>query len=131
MMSRIGGGSSTGPKLFCVSGRVANAGVYEVPFGATLGELLALAGGLTEGKSLATVLLGGAAGSFVGPEALAMPLTFEATRAAGTTLGSGVVMVFAEGDDLWMLRQFDQFAGGDTVLFIGVMRMGPDRAIDV
>jgi NADH-quinone oxidoreductase subunit F len=46
------------------------------------------------------VLLGGAAGVFVGPDALTMPLTFEATRAAGATLGSGVVLVFDETADL-------------------------------
>jgi len=38
-------------------------------------------------------LLGGAAGSFVGPDALEVPLTFEALRAIGATLGSGVVLV--------------------------------------
>jgi NADH-quinone oxidoreductase subunit F len=40
------------------------------------------------------VLLGGAAGTFVGPEDLGLKLSFEDARAAGTTLGSGVVMVF-------------------------------------
>ena len=67
-------------------------GLYEVPFGTTLGELLDLAGG-PEG-SLAAVLLGGAAGVFVGPDALSMPLTLEDAREAGATLGSGVVTVF-------------------------------------
>jgi ferredoxin len=46
------------------------------------------------------VLLGGAAGTFVGPEHLETPLTFEGTRAIGATLGSGVVMVFDDGVDL-------------------------------
>jgi NADH:ubiquinone oxidoreductase subunit F (NADH-binding) len=46
------------------------------------------------------VLLGGAAGVFVGPDALDVPLTFEGTRAIGATLGSGVVMVFDETADL-------------------------------
>ncbi len=46
------------------------------------------------------MLLGGAAGAFVGPEALPLPLTFEDTRAAGVTLGSGVVLVFDEDADL-------------------------------
>jgi NADH-quinone oxidoreductase subunit F len=96
----IGSGSSTGPKLFCVSGRVAKPGVYEVPFGTTLGELLELAGGVSSGVTLKAILMGGAAGSFIGPDSLAMPLTFEGTRAAGTTLGSGVVMLFGENDDL-------------------------------
>ncbi|GMU65482.1 MAG: NADH dehydrogenase subunit F [Acidobacteriota bacterium] len=96
----IGTGGSTGTKLFCVSGRVERPGLYELPFGATLGELIELAGGVTGGASLRAVLLGGAAGAFVGPDALSTPLTFEGTRAAGATLGSGVVMVYDEGSDL-------------------------------
>ncbi|MFF5308632.1 NAD(P)H-dependent oxidoreductase subunit E [Streptomyces massasporeus] len=87
----IGTRRSTGPKLFCVSGSVERPGVYEVPFGATLGEVLTLAG-VREG--LRAVLLGGAAGGFVRPDELDVPLTFEGTREAGTTLGSGVVMAF-------------------------------------
>ncbi|MEU1315739.1 NAD(P)H-dependent oxidoreductase subunit E [Streptomyces tibetensis] len=87
----IGTGRSTGPKLFCVSGSVERPGVYEAPFGATLGEVLTLAG-VREG--LRAVLLGGAAGGFVRPDELDVPLTFEGTREAGTTLGSGVVMAF-------------------------------------
>jgi NADH-quinone oxidoreductase subunit F len=87
----IGTGRSTGPKLFCVSGSVERPGIYELPFGATLGELLTLAG-VRDG--LRAVLLGGAAGGFVRPDELDIPLTFEGTREAGTTLGSGVVMAF-------------------------------------
>ncbi|WP_328345649.1 NAD(P)H-dependent oxidoreductase subunit E [Streptomyces violaceus] len=87
----IGTDRSTGPKLFCVSGSVERPGVYELPFGATLGDLLTLAG-VREG--LRAVLLGGAAGGFVRADELGVPLTFEGTREAGTTLGSGVVMAF-------------------------------------
>jgi NADH-quinone oxidoreductase subunit F len=91
---------STGPKLFCLSGHVARPGVYEVPFGTTLRELLDLAGGVPGGRAIKAVLLGGAAGVFVGPDALDTPLTFEGTRAIGATLGSGVVMVFDETADM-------------------------------
>ncbi|MFH8530742.1 NAD(P)H-dependent oxidoreductase subunit E [Streptomyces tendae] len=87
----VGTPTSTGPKLFCVSGSVARPGVYELPFGATLGDVLALAG---VRDNLRAVLLGGAAGGFVRPDELDIPLTFEGTREAGTTLGSGVVMAF-------------------------------------
>src|SRR4029450_8074037 len=52
------------------------------------------------GRTLKTVLLGGAAGVFVTPDELDMPLTFEGTRAAGATLGSGVVMLFDDQVDL-------------------------------
>src|SRR5580765_3551961 len=106
----IGTEGSTGPKLFCVSGHVARPGVYEVEFGATLRELLDLAGGVRDGHNLKAVLLGGAAGVFVGPEALDTPLTFEATRAIRATLGSGVVMAFDETADMvGTLRRIAEF----------------------
>jgi NADH-quinone oxidoreductase subunit F len=108
--ARIGTEGSTGPKLFCVSGHVARPGVYEVEFGATMRDLIELAGGVPGGRAIRTILLGGAAGVFVGPDSLDMPLTFEATRAAAATLGSGVIMVFDETTDLVdTLRRIAQF----------------------
>jgi NADH-quinone oxidoreductase subunit F len=108
--SRIGTEGSTGPKLFCLSGHVARPGVYEVEFGTTLRGLIEAGGGVPGNRALKTVLLGGAAGVFVGPDALDTPLTFEATRAIGATLGSGVVMVFDETADLvGTLRRIAQF----------------------
>ena len=108
--ARIGTDGSRGPKLFCLSGHVARPGVYEVEFGATLRDLIDLAGGVPDGRAIRTILLGGAAGVFVGPEALDMPLTFEATRAAAATLGSGVIMVFDDTADLVdTLRRIAQF----------------------
>ncbi len=91
---------SPGTKLFCVSGRIGRAGLYEAPFGTTLGELINLAGGVTGSGQLQAVLMGGAAGSFVGPDSLGLPLTLEDARAAGTTLGSGVIMVFETSVDM-------------------------------
>lgn len=93
----VGTEHSTGTKLFCLSGDVARPGVYEVEFGTTLGELIDLGGGTT--GEVAAVMLGGAAGVFVGPDRLHMPLTFEGARDAGATLGSGVVMVFDDSTD--------------------------------
>jgi len=87
---------SAGTRLFCVSGCVDRPGLYELPFGATLRELLDLAGAAPP----KAVLLGGAAGAFVGPELLDLRLTHEDTRAAGVTLGSGVVIVYDEDADL-------------------------------
>ncbi len=96
----VGSGVSTGTRLFCLSGAVESPGVYEVPYGTRLGQLIELAGGVAGGRSLNAVLLGGAAGSFVGPESLDLELTIEAAREVGTTLGSGVVMVFDDTVDL-------------------------------
>jgi len=106
----IGTEQSAGPKLFCVSGAVAQPGVYEVPFGTSLGVLLDLAGGIRESKGLGAVLMGGAAGVFADASALDVPLTFEDTRAAGTTLGSGSIVFFDDQTDFGpVLRRIAQF----------------------
>ncbi len=108
--ARVGTPSSTGTRLFCLSGSVVRAGIYEVPHGATLGALIELAGGVTPGRRLQAILLGGAAGTFVTPSALSMRLTFEDARAAGATLGSGVVMLFDESVDMMaILRRVARF----------------------
>jgi NADH-quinone oxidoreductase subunit F len=98
--AELGTPDSTGTRLFCLSGDVERPGVYEVACGSTLRELLGLARGVHDGKALKAILLGGAAGGFVGPEDLHLPLSFEGAREAGVTLGSGVVMVFDEDADL-------------------------------
>jgi NADH-quinone oxidoreductase subunit F len=106
----IGTEGSTGPKLFCLSGHVTRPGTYEVEFGATLRDLIDGAGGVAGTGEIQAILLGGAAGVFVGPDQLDLPLTFEATRAAGATLGSGVIMVFDTSVDLVdTLRRIAQF----------------------
>jgi NADH-quinone oxidoreductase subunit F len=94
--TQVGTKDSAGTRLFCLSGAVERPGLYELPFGATLRELLELAGSAPP----KAVLLGGAAGAFVGPDLLDLKLTHEDTRAAGVTLGSGVVIVYDESADL-------------------------------
>jgi NADH-quinone oxidoreductase subunit F len=96
----VGTENSTGPRLFCLSGHVTRPGAYEVPMGTTLRQLLSLAGGVAGTGRLQAVLLGGAAGTFVSPKEIDVPLTFEGTRAIGATLGSGVVMLFDDSVDL-------------------------------
>ncbi|MCC6740722.1 MAG: NAD(P)H-dependent oxidoreductase subunit E [Planctomycetia bacterium] len=104
----LGTAGSAGVKLFCVSGHVARPGLYEVPFGKTLREVLALAGGATRG--IRAILVGGAAGTFIGPDKLDTPLTFEGTRAVNASLGSGVIVVFDETTDLTdILARIAQF----------------------
>ncbi|WP_159944036.1 MULTISPECIES: NAD(P)H-dependent oxidoreductase subunit E [unclassified Nocardiopsis] len=96
----VGTRDSTGPKLFCLSGGVRRPGLYELPFGATLRDLVEAAGGVPGGRSIRAVLLGGAAGTFVRGDELDIPLTFEGARAAGASLGSGVVLVLDDTADL-------------------------------
>lgn len=98
--AKIGTANSAGYRLWCVCGHVARPGVYETSFGGTLRELIQMAGGVAGNGRLQAVLLGGAAGAFVTPKEMDVPLTFEGTRAIGATLGSGVVMLFDDSVDL-------------------------------
>jgi NADH-quinone oxidoreductase subunit F len=98
--AKLGTDNSAGTRLFCLCGHVTRPGVYEIAMGTTLRRLIDLAGGAAGSGKLQAVLLGGAAGTFVGPQELDTPLTFEGTRAIGATLGSGVVMLFDNTVDL-------------------------------
>jgi NADH-quinone oxidoreductase subunit F len=129
---RLGTERSTGTKLFCVSGHVERPGVYEVAFGATLRELLDLAGGVWHGRRAQAVLCGGAAGTFLDPRHLDVPLTFEGLRAVGGTLGSGAVVVLDESVRLWdvalrLARFFREESCGQCV----PCRVGTQRQLEI
>jgi len=91
---------SSGPWLFCISGSVKKPGLYEIVRPISLRDILEMAGGIINGGSLKTVLLGGAAGKFVHPSQLEVLLTQEDTRKAGLTLGSGAILVFDDSVNL-------------------------------
>ncbi len=91
---------SPGTKLMCLSGNIAKPGVYEIPFGVTLGELIEMAGGVPNGKKLQAILMGGAAGVFIGTDKMDLPITYEDMRKEKVPLGSGVMMLFDEDANL-------------------------------
>jgi NADH:ubiquinone oxidoreductase subunit F (NADH-binding)/NADH:ubiquinone oxidoreductase subunit E len=95
-----GANGSAGLKFFAVSGHVERPGVYCVPLGTRTGELLELAGGVAGGQALAAIQPGGASSNFMGPEILDVPLDFKPMADAGSMLGSGALVVLAEGTDV-------------------------------
>jgi formate dehydrogenase/NADH-quinone oxidoreductase subunit F len=95
-----GAGEHAGLKFFAVSGHVERPGVYCVPMGTTARELLDLAGGVAGGRRLGAIQPGGASSNFLGPDQLDVPLDFGSLREAGSMLGSGALVVLAEGTDL-------------------------------
>ena len=128
----IGTEKSPGPKLFCVSGDVTKPGLYEVPFGVTLRELLEMAGGIVDGKKLQAVLFGGAAGAFATSEHLDVKLTFEDLRAAGLPLGSGVVMVFDETRGMRdVLKRLGHFFAHESCGKCYPCQMGTQRQMEI
>jgi formate dehydrogenase/NADH-quinone oxidoreductase subunit F len=93
-------GDSVGWKFFAVSGHVERPDVYCVPMGTTVRELIELAGGVSDGREVGAVQPGGASSNFIGPDKLDMPLDFGTAVENGTMLGSGAMVVLAEGTDL-------------------------------
>jgi NADH-quinone oxidoreductase subunit F len=145
---KIGTEKSPGSKLFCVSGDVAKSGVYEVPFGVTLRELLEMAGGVVRNgirhdsdsagyhpapqPELQAVLFGGAAGAFATSAHLDVKLTFEDLRAAGLPLGSGVVMVFNQTRDLSdVLKRLGKFFAHESCGKCYPCQMGTQRQMEI
>lgn len=129
---KIGTEKSPGPKLFCVSGDVTKPGLYEVPFGVTLRELLDMAGGVANDKKLKSVLFGGAAGAFATSEHLDVKMTFEDLRAAGLPLGSGVVMVFDETRDMrQVLQSLGHFFAHESCGKCYPCQMGTQRQMEI
>ena len=124
----IGTEKSTGTKLFCLSGHVTNPGVYEVTYGATLREVIDLAGGAT--GNLHSILMGGAAGSFISTDMLDVPLTIEDSRENGFSLGSGVVMLLNDtvdfDDFVARIAQFfrEESCGQCVPCRVGTVRQG-------
>lgn len=90
----MGTAKSPGPRLFCVSGHVQRPGVYELPMGIPLRELLYThAGGMREGRTLKAVIPGGSSVPVVGPQHLDVGMDFESLQQAGSLLGSAGVIV--------------------------------------
>ena len=93
-------GDADGLKFLAVSGHVDAPGVYCVPLGTPIGALLELAGGVSGGRELGAVQPGGASSNFLGPASLEVSLDFAALAEAGSMLGSGALVVMADGTDL-------------------------------
>lgn len=90
----IGTPNNGGPKILSVSGHVARPGNYEVPLGIPFPELLALAGGMREGRKLKAVIPGGTTMKVIPAERIMqINIDFDSLRLAGSGLGSGAVIV--------------------------------------
>jgi NADH-quinone oxidoreductase subunit F len=90
----IGTKWNTGTKLFAVSGHVNAPGVYELPLGVSLRELLfEHAGGIKGARKLKAVMPGGSSTPVVTSKHLDVALDFDSLAAIGTMLGSGAVIV--------------------------------------
>jgi NADH-quinone oxidoreductase subunit F len=100
-----------GWKIFCLCGHVARPGLYEVPLGTPLRELIyELGGGIADGRSLKAVIPGGISAAVLTPDEIDVAMDFEALKKAGTMLGSGGVIVMDDRtcmvDAVWNTLRF-------------------------
>ena len=101
-----------GTKLISVCGNVKRPGVFEVPFGITIREIIYdLAGGIEGDRALRLVQLGGASGRICSPAQLDTPYTYQGMRRADLTpIGSGAVLVVDERTSvIGFLRMTQEF----------------------
>jgi NADH-quinone oxidoreductase subunit F len=127
----LGTAESPGTRLFCLSGHVERPGLYEHAMGVRLRDVIDAAGGVRGGRPLQAVLLGGAAGTFVGPDRLDVELSFEGARAAAVALGSGVVMLFDDTVDLHdTLRRTARFFRDESCGQCVPCRVGTQRVVE-
>jgi NADH:ubiquinone oxidoreductase subunit F (NADH-binding) len=94
-------GAKAETKLVSVVGTVKKPGVYEVPLGTTLGDVLERAGGV--GSQLKGIHVGGPTGGILAAQRRSTKLDYEDLKAAGTHMGSGQVR--AIGTDVCMVRE--------------------------
>ena len=127
----IGTDGSAGPKLVSVSGHVNKPGVYEIEPGITLRHFLdAICGGVI--GELGAVLMGGAAGTFLLPHEIDVPLTFEDLREAGSTFGSGAIMVFNRETDLRdVLKRLGRFFQHESCGKCFPCQLGTQRQVEI
>jgi NADH-quinone oxidoreductase subunit F len=94
--AQLGPESQGGTRLFCVSGHVAQPGVYEEPVGVTLRHLIERAGGVRNGNKLKAVIPGGISAKILTADEIDVAMDFNSLMAAGSMAGSGGVIVMDE-----------------------------------
>jgi NADH-quinone oxidoreductase subunit F len=102
---------SPGTKIFCICGHVARPGLYEVPLGTSLREIIYdLAGGVPEGRALKAVVPGGISAPVLTAGEVDVRMDYESLAGAQTMLGSGGIIVLDETacmvNTLWNTLRF-------------------------
>jgi len=90
--TQLTAGTDSGSKIYGISGKVKNAGLWELPMGTPAREIFQLAGGMQDGLTLRGWLPGGASTDFLMPEHLDLPMEYDAIAKAGSRMGTGLII---------------------------------------
>jgi formate dehydrogenase len=119
-----------GLRSYSVSGRVKNGGVYLLPAGSTITDVIAAAGGMADGHVFKAYQPGGPSSGLLPASMHDIPLDFDTLQPHGTFIGSAAVVVLSEGDSardaaLNMLRFFEDESCGQCT----PCRVGCEKAV--
>ena len=121
-----------GLKVVALSGEVERPGAYEIEMGTPIAELIERGGGVRGGRRLLAIAPGGASSAFLTPDAAGVPLDFQEIQKAGSMLGSGAVVVVAEGTDLVDLATNEvAFFRNESCGKCVPCRVGSEKAVQV
>src|SRR5580692_4061769 len=99
--AKLGSEKNGGNRLFCISGHVVKPGVYELPNGTTLREIIYThAGGIPNGRKLKAVIPGGISAPILTPDQLDVKMDFDSLKAIGSMAGSGGIIVMDDTTDM-------------------------------
>lgn len=126
----IGTKTSTGTKVFAVSGKINYSGIIELPMGTTLREIIYdVCGGIPNGKKFKAVQIGGPSGSCIPEQLIDTPIDYDNLKAIGSMMGSGGLIVLDEDSCMVDVAKFfldftcDESCGKCTPCRIGNKRL--------
>jgi NADH-quinone oxidoreductase subunit F len=125
-----GNEKSKGTKIFALTGRIKNTGLVEIPFGATLKEVIYdIGGGSGTGRRIKAVQTGGPSGGCLPEKMFDLPVDFEALHHAGSMVGSGGMVVMDESTCMVDIAKYfldfliDESCGKCVPCRVGLSRM--------
>ncbi len=103
----IGTASSSGTKIFALTGHIKNTGLVEVPMGITLRELIyEIGGGVSDGRELKAIQTGGPSGGCIPVQYLDLPIDYDSLKSVGTIMGSGGMIVIDDSSNMVEIAHF-------------------------
>ena len=133
LYASLGIDRSRGTMPIQLAGNIRHGGLFEVPFGVTLGELVhEIGGGTASGRPVKAVQVGGPLGAYIPPERFDLPFDYEAYAAANALIGHGGVVVFDDTADMSRQARFAmQFCAAESCGKCTPCRIGSTRGIEL
>jgi formate dehydrogenase iron-sulfur subunit len=129
----MGFGRSRGTMPVQLAGNIKHGGLFEVPFGITLGELVNdIGGGTASGRPVRAVQVGGPLGAYFPPALFDTPFDYEAFAARDGLIGHGGVVVFDDTVDMAKMARFAmEFCAIESCGKCTPCRIGSTRGLEV